>query len=84
MNPFVCASFAFLLTVSQAVAVAAEGERPKPTSKKSIPLIVGIIVAVVVGMPMPCYQLCPSLLTRFLGPSLDHRCPYYFDQEAFA
>lgn len=53
MNPFV---FAFLLTVSQAVAVAAEGKESKSTSKKSIPLIVGIIVAVVVGMRMPCYH----------------------------
>jgi len=54
MNPFVCASLAFLLTVSQAVAVTAKAKSgSKSKGKKSIPLIVGVVVAAVVGQSIP-------------------------------
>lgn len=71
MNPVVCA---FLLAVSQAVAVAAKGKKSGTKSgskrKVSIPLIAGIIVAVVVGTCTSYYRSRPFFLTRFFGYQL--------------
>jgi len=56
MNPLVCASLTFLLTVSQAVVVEAKGKKSGSKSKRkvSVPLIAGVVVAVVVGTRIPC------------------------------
>ena len=58
MNFFLCSSFAFFLTISQAIAVAAKssGKKTKPKSKAkhlSTILIALIVVFVVVGACAP-------------------------------
>lgn len=63
MNPFTCVSLTFLLTVSQAVAVAAKGKKSSSSGSKSgskrkvsVPLIAGIIIAVIVGAHASYYH----------------------------
>ena len=87
MNPLLCASLTFLLTVSQAVAVVAKGKKSasKPKSKKPIPLIIAVVVAVVVGKHMPCHphSIAFSRICPVSSPS--HHWPHrFYYLEAFA